>query len=310
TTNANTVTESGIPATNSPGVTYMGFTNGSAIYSVGSGQYLWASAVVGVPPVLGVTEADSVYFGGYYTNVSATFPPLPAGDLLTNHTTTVVANAITVANENHLATSALYDGLIGEPGTTNRSYEISGGSVTFYLGAGANGTGYTITNLNTYTAWQDDGRENANYAVSYSTDGTNFLPIATVHYNPSAYPTQDGTAGTLTSLTVTNLTGVQYLKWDFSAQQNGGVGYTEVAAFGKPSLSHSQVSVSVTQSTAAGFVMNASGLSVGQNYALESTTNLLAPVWAVESNFVAAQSFTAFTNSMTNAQKFYRIAQQ
>ena len=41
--------------------------------------------------------------------------------LLTNATTTVVANTLTVANENHLPSSALYDGLIGAPLTTNRS---------------------------------------------------------------------------------------------------------------------------------------------------------------------------------------------
>jgi alpha-L-rhamnosidase len=301
TTNASAITESGALAANSPGVTYIGISNGCAVYAVCSGHYQWSSPVPVIPPPLAVTETDSVYAGG-------NFPMLPSGDLLTNTTTTVVSNTITVGPENHIAASALYDGNIGAPGTTNRSYEISGGTITFFLGQGANGTGYTITNLNTYTAWQDDGREDANYAISYSSDGTNFFQIATVAYNPSPYPAIDGSGGTLTSIAVANLTGVRYLQWSFSsAQQNGGVGYTEVAAFGLSSPP-APVTASVVSFTPASFVMNVSGLSVGQSYLLQSTTNLAAAVWLTETNFIAQQTVTLFTNSTTNSgQKFYRI---
>lgn len=312
TTNASAITESGVPATNSHGITYLGLSNGCAIYAVGSGQYLWSSALAAYPPVLTVTQTDNVYSGGHYTNVVTPFPPPPIGDLLTDGTTTVVANTLTTGNENHLRSSALYDGLIGEPGTTNYSYEISGGSITFFLGPGPNGTGYTITNLNTYTAWQDDGREDANYSVNYSTDGTNFLPIATVAYNPSPFPAQDGTAGTVTSVAVENLSGVQFLQWIFSAsQQNGGVGYTEVAAFGQPSLAPGPVVARVARLSATTIEMTFTGLSVAQAYLLQSTTNLAAPAWLTETSFVAAQPTAAFTNSTTGyAQKFYRILQQ
>ena len=310
TTNASTITESGVPATNSPGVTYLGFSNGCAMFAVGSGQYLWSSSVPPLPLVLDVTETDSVYAGGKYTNFNAAFPALPRGNLLTNAGTTVVANTLTPASENYLQSSALYDGNIGAPGTTNRSYELSGGALTFYLGPGLNGTGYTVTNFSTYTAWQDDGRENADYAVSYSSDGTNFLPIATVEYNPSPYPTQDGTGGTLTTLTVGNLSGVQYLKWDFSAaQQNGGVGYTELAAFGQPSAARGPLVVGVAPSSdPTTLVLNISGLSIGQSYTLQSTTNLASPVWAAETSFVATQPAATLLNSTVNCPwKFYRL---
>jgi hypothetical protein len=302
TTNANSVTESGGPADTSPGVTYAGFSNGYAIYTVGSGQYVWSSAVATPPQPPSVTETDFVYAGG-------SFPALPPGDLLTNATTTVAANTLTVGPENHLPSSALYDGIIGEPLTTNRS-EISGGAITFYLGPGANGLGYTITNLSTYTAWQDDGRENANYAVSYSADGSNFSPIASVAYNPSPYPTHDGTGGTLTSLAVANLTGVQYLQWNFSAaQQNGGVGYTELAAFGQAGVPLAPAVLGVAQLAGlTNFVMSVSSLSPGQTYTLQSTTNLASAVWTTETNFVASQPAAAFTNTTANVpQKFYRV---
>jgi hypothetical protein len=173
-----------------------------------------------------------------------------------------------------------------------------------------NTTGYSITNLNTYTAWQDDGRENANYTVNYSSNGTNFYPIASVAYNPSPYPTIDGTGGTLTSVAVGNLTGVRYLRWVFSSnQQNGGVGYTEVAAYGRPSPAPGPLVVSANPTMgSSGFVMNLSGLSIGYGYGLQSTTNLASAVWLTETNFVANQFTTSLTNSTAGQpQKFYRV---
>ena len=134
TTNAAAITESGVPAASSPGVTYVGVSNGYAIYNVGSGHYVWASPLPSPPLALVVTETDSVYAGG-------SFPPLSPGDLLTN-TPQRSWPTPSPSPENHLPSSALYDGLIGAPLTTNRSYEISGGAITFFLGSGANGTGY------------------------------------------------------------------------------------------------------------------------------------------------------------------------
>ena len=304
TTNGVSVTESGMPAADSPGVTYLGYSNGCAVYAVGSGHYFWSSAVTALPPTLSVTETDAVYAG-------SSFPPLPPGDLLTNSTTTVVSNNITVGQENHITSAALYDGVIGNPGSTNHSLEITGGAVTFRLGSGAYGTGYTITNLSTYTSWEDDGRENANYDVSYSLDGVNFYPIGSVSYNPSPYPTIDGTDGTLTSLSMTSLSGVQYLKWNFSsAQQNGGVGYTELAAYGQSSPA-APVSLGVASQSPSNFVVTASGLTVGQNYLVQSATNLTPPVaWITVTNFIAGQTTGSFTNSTTGiGQSFYRIVE-
>ncbi len=303
TTNAAGILESGRPAAGSPGVNYAGNSNGCAIFNVGSGSYQWSSPVFTAPPPLIVTETDAVYAGG-------SFPPLPAGDLLTNLGTTVTANSLAAASENHIASTTLYDGNIGTPLSTNRSYEISGGAITFNLGPGPNGTGYTITNLNTYTAWQDDGRENANYLVSYSSDGTNFSTVATLAYNPSPYPTKDGTGGTFTSLTVTNLTGVRYLQWSFSAsQQNGGVGYTELAAFGPPTPATVVANLGGACLTGrTQFVLNLSNLSIGLGYQLQCTTNLGSGPWLTLTNFTATQTLTSFTNTIANfGQKFYRL---
>jgi len=303
TTNALAITESGLPATNSPGVAWVGLSNGCAIFAVGSGRYAWSSPLPSPPEPLVVTETDSAYVGG-------NFPPLPAGNLLTNAASSVVADTLTMASENRLPSSALHDGDVGAPLTTNRSCEISGGTITFHLGAGLDGIGYTITNLMTYTAWRDNGRVNANYGVSYSLDGTNFHSISTVAYNPSTYPANDGTGGTCTSLAVSGLKGVRYLRWTFSAsQQNGGVGYTELGAFGHSSAPLTPPNLIVTQTEPESFVFSASGLSTGQRYLLQSKTNLADALWFTESDLVATQTVAFFTNSTVGyPQKYYRLS--
>ena len=128
-------------------------------------------------------------------------------------------------------------------------------------------------------------------------------------YNPSPYPTHDGTGGTFTSLAIQNLTGVRYLRWNFSAaQQNGGVGYTEVAAFGRSSASSIPVTASAALMGATNFVMNVAGLSIGWSYTLQRATNLAPADWHSATDFIASQSFAALTNPIgSSVQKFYRI---
>ena len=106
------------------------------------------------------------------------------------------------------------------------------------------------------------------------------------------------------------MVGVKYLQWNFSAgQQNGGVGYTELAAYGPPSPAVAPAALgAMVLPGRSNFVMVALGLSVGQSYVLQSTTNLENAVWQTETNFTAMQGGATFTNAITNSgQKFYRL---
>jgi hypothetical protein len=60
TTNAGAITESGVPATSSPGVTYVGISNNAAIYAVGSGNYVFSSPfiIIPTPPGTAVTVSN------------------------------------------------------------------------------------------------------------------------------------------------------------------------------------------------------------------------------------------------------------
>ena len=84
TTNASAVTESGLPAASSPGVTYVGLSNNYAIYAVGSGQYAWASPFsIAVPTSVIMTTTNQTGSG------SGTFVPswtiVTNGSLIAGH---------------------------------------------------------------------------------------------------------------------------------------------------------------------------------------------------------------------------------
>src|ERR1019366_4034290 len=72
TTNATAITESGVPAASSPGATYVGLSNGYAIYGVASGNYYWSSPYsIPVAPSVIITTTNQTGTG---TNTTYTPP--------------------------------------------------------------------------------------------------------------------------------------------------------------------------------------------------------------------------------------------
>jgi hypothetical protein len=68
TTNAAAITESGVPASSSPGVTYLGSSNSYAIYGVGSGHYAWSSpfSIAVAPSLIIITTNETGNGTGTY----------------------------------------------------------------------------------------------------------------------------------------------------------------------------------------------------------------------------------------------------
>jgi hypothetical protein len=74
TTNSSAITESGVPAANSPGVTYIGVSNGAAIYNVGSGNYSFASPFSIPPTSVAVANSSFEVNAASQSGVVATVP--------------------------------------------------------------------------------------------------------------------------------------------------------------------------------------------------------------------------------------------
>jgi hypothetical protein len=324
TTNASAITESGVLAINSPGVTYVGVSNDRVIYNVGSGHYVWSSPFTISLAVNNVIITTTNQTG----NGSGTFTP----------TWTVVTNGSLIAGRSPSSTSGNFSmepylgsrnvnsltlgGSLtiatgGSPKTTSTNYVTCGsgngsGSSVIYTLAGS-ATGYDLTNIVVYGGWGDNGRDQQAYTVYYATVAapTNFITLAHVNFNPSiASGLQSATRVTLSPATGPLARNVAAVKFDFTSptSENGYCGYSEITLFGTATLAV-PVTVSATLLTGlTSFIMNVSGLSLGQSYMLQSTTNLASAIWFTETNFVATQAVAAFTNSTANyAQKFYRI---
>ena len=145
-----------------------------------------------------------------------------------------------------IGTSALTDGVLGntgDNGTVGLLGSDNGGcsSLTYTLTGSA--TGYDLTNIVTYSAWQDYGRDGQVYSVSYSTVSapTTFIPLTAVEYNPWLSPLNTKSANRLgiSSLTGVLARNVYSVKFDFpqkNAEDYGDGAYQELILQGTNSL--------------------------------------------------------------------------
>jgi alpha-L-rhamnosidase len=248
TTNTAAVTESGVLATNSPGVSYVGTSNNFAIYNVGSGHYLWSSPFQ-LPVIPGVIITTTNQTGSAGVSFAPSWGVVTNGSLLAGRapgsTTgnfnmepylgTRTVNSLTVGDSLTISTG-------GSPTTTSPNYVTCGNgagtSVVYFLTNSP--TGYDLTNITVYGGWGDNGRDQQAYTVYYSTvlAPTNFNSLAIVNFNPIiANNLPSATRVALTHSSGVLASNVAALKFDFSspASENGFCGYAEIAAFGAPS---------------------------------------------------------------------------
>jgi hypothetical protein len=134
--------------------------------------------------------------------------------------------------------SSLTNGLFGPAGLTpapgpNPQVAIIGDNqtLTYTLGNGPTGLGYTISQFRSYSGWQDNGRSRQDFTLTYSTVATptSFIPLTTF----------DGTTSTLDELTVVQDTlgatipGVYAIQFQTGGNvENGYVGYREFDLIG------------------------------------------------------------------------------
>ena len=324
TTNASAITESGLPAASSPGITYLGISNSYAVYAVGSGNYMWSSPFsIPVPPSVIITTTNQTGSGSgtYYPGWTV----VTNGSLIAGQSPSTASGNFSEEVPGRNVNSLTAGGSLGltqiqgtKGYTTSTNYVTCGndngaGSLLIYTLTNS-AAGYDLTNITVYGGWADNGRDQQAYTVYYSTAAapTNFMSLAVVNYNPSiAGNIQSATRVSLTSSIGVLATNVAAVKFDFTspASENGYCGYAGITVFGTASAVLPATLSATLLAGSTSFVMNVSGLSIGRSYALQSTTNLAAGVWSTETNFVATQTVAAFTNSATNcAQRFYRIA--
>ena len=147
-------------------------------------------------------------------------------DLLQCNVSSVDTNGIVLYNEGTPNTAGmLTDGTTG-PGNRELCIALTSGSITYTLDTSKAPAGYFITGLSTYSGWQDNGRVNQNYVVSFRKLGDSTFGNAITNTYSS------GLKEMRVSVADLNLAGIDAVKFTFLAQQNGGVGYKEFDLFG------------------------------------------------------------------------------
>jgi len=192
-----------------------------------NGQHWLAAALAGCGLAFGAQAATTVGSSSYSAYTAS------CDDLLQTHLGSASSTlSLHVENAGTLAT--LTDGTAGAAGL-EATYDIAGGSVIYTLDTTAHPAGYDLTAIDTYSGWQDTGRVNQHYEVSFRKVGSStFGDAVTVNY-ASAIVNETTPVATHVSITDINLTGVDAVQFTFLDQQNGGVGYKELDVFGAAS---------------------------------------------------------------------------
>ena len=148
-------------------------------------------------------------------------------DLLQRNVSAVDTNGLALYFEGGVAGTLdlLTDGTLAS-GNREGAFSIASGSITYTLDTSKSPAGYIITGLDTYSGWQDGGRVDQNYVVSFRQVGSGTFGNAITNTYAS------GMKETRVSLTDLNLAGIDAVKFTFLAQENNGVGYKEFDLFG------------------------------------------------------------------------------
>jgi hypothetical protein len=116
----------------------------------------------------------------------------------------------------------------------------TGEQVTYSLNLGASPQGYNLSRIDVYGGWNDSGRDQQLYTVSYSTvaNPSTFVDLTPVNFNPVAAGNPSATRVSITEDALANLaSNVAAVRFTFdlpAAPENGYTGYTEIDVFGTP----------------------------------------------------------------------------
>lgn len=134
----------------------------------------------------------------------------------------------------------------GAPDRTHWIFAVAGGGggtgtfVTYTLNTTLSPLGYDISSIAVYGGWNDNGRDQQFYTVSYSlVGGDEFFDLITVNFNP----TVEGDLQTANRTVVTDdandfiISGVDQIRFTFHPEtENGYSGYAEIDVFGRATV--------------------------------------------------------------------------
>lgn len=206
----------------------LGYTSPPAYNSLAVGQSATDSFVYSVfLPAAAATATTSGSGTGY--TVSAT-------DLLNGNSGAVTSGSIDNREGTSGNLAVLTNGQFGQANAIGGSEALaiqSNTQITYTLDTATNPQGYSLSSIDVYSGWQDSGRDNQTYTVSYSTvDDPNtfvtFTGTSSVDFNPAV----NSGKSTLAAAGGVLANHVSQIRFDFGPQESGHVGYREIDVAG------------------------------------------------------------------------------
>ena len=218
----------------------------------------------------------------------------------------------------------LTDGTLGTTGDATtcaalgsevRTYGSTCSSLTYTLTNSA--SGYDITNIVTYSAWGDYGRDGQVYYVSYSTVAapTTFIPLTAVECNPYLSPlgTKSANRVDISSVNGVLASNVYSVKFDFPQNDDedyGSSSYQEIVVQGTTVVQPTPPILGVPHVSGGNLIVTGTGGTPNSPYTWLSTTNLSAPVVWTTNSTGTLDNAGAFSNSIpigTIPARFFRL---
>ena len=202
--------------------------------------FVFAAVIVGIY----ASASHAVPVGTQFDSTTAFSGPGEISPSTNDLLTGLIETGSTFFDQENLGTdttaSSLTNGLFGPASLTpapgpNPQVAIIGSfqTLTYTLGNGPTGLGYSVSEFRAYSGWQDTGRSRQDFTLTFSTVAapTTFIPLITYH----------GTANTLDELTVVKdslgatIPNVYAIQFQTAGDvQNGYVGWREFDLIGTP----------------------------------------------------------------------------
>jgi hypothetical protein len=233
--------------------------------------------------------------------------PSPAVNLLSAPSTTLTLGTTGNANEQPIPTNGTGTALSGTWGLlTDGSYGIvpisgTGGPGEIEIGNSFALTFAAATSLSTidvFSGWGDAGRSAQSYTISYAlaSNPTSFATLSPGAVGSGAN-SGIGINGEWTKLALTGMSNVIAIRFNFNTQQNGYVGYTQLAVMGTTTTS--------TPLTWTGGSNNGSWDTTSTNNWINSSTFAISGS-SVASNYADTDAVT-FADNATNTATLITI---
>jgi len=251
-----------------------------------------------------ISDALQTYSGLAFTPTWAA----PSGSLIAGSLPSAVGTG-DFTNQYTGGIPVLTDGKIGpiggNDGTAMASCGGTAGTTLTYTLAGS-AAGYDLSSIVTYGGWNDGGRDEQAYTISYSTVAA---PTTFTVLTPADYlPTIPGAVANSTRQTITSgdgtplATHVAKVEFNFTTPNGGGEngwqGYSELSLFGTPSASTTPPTIGSTTLSGGNLVLAGTGGTPGGGYTWLTSTNVAAPLstWTTNSTGVFSAN-GAFSNA-------------